>query len=149
MVSISFLWLLMDPRIYGRLNEPTFVEWITWMMEALKLMRIGEHSLAVRNTEFSESRVPKRLFQESTGMKSGLESIDVEDVDFLCSQLLRSMIRVQVGPLFLNQSTTMRSQLRRTIHSLWPGPRYIARGVVDTSAISFLIVRNRLACAIV
>ncbi|GIS81315.1 MAG: hypothetical protein CM1200mP14_28810 [Gammaproteobacteria bacterium] len=81
--------------------------------------------------------------------EKGLESIGVEDVDHLCSQLLRSMIRVQVGPLFLNQSTTMRSQLRRTIHSLWPGPRYIARGVVDTSAISFLMVRNRLACAIV
>jgi hypothetical protein len=149
MVSISFLLLLMDPPIYRRVNEPTFMEWITWMMEALKLMRIGENSLAVRNTEFSASRVPKRLFQESTGMKSGLESIDVEAVDLLCSQLLRSMIRVQVGPLFMKQSTTTWSKLRRISHSLWPDPKYIVRGVVDTSAISFLMVRNRLVCAIV
>tara|TARA_B100001179_G_C18541712_1_gene381885 strand:+ start:309 stop:764 length:456 start_codon:yes stop_codon:yes gene_type:complete len=149
MVRISFLLLLMDPRIYGRLNEPTLMEWITWMMEVLKLMQIGENSLAVSNTEFSVSRVPKRLFQESTGMKSGLESIDVEAVDFLCSQLPRSMIQVQVGLLFLNQSTMTRSKLRRTIHSPWLEPKYIVRGVVDTSAISFLMVRNRLVCAIV
>ena len=82
-------------------------------------------------------------------MKSGLESIDVEAVDFLYSQLLRSMIQVQVGLLFLNQSTMTRSKLRRTIHSPWLEPKYIVRGVVDTSAISFLMVRNRLVCAIV
>ena len=56
-------------------------------------------------------------FRESTGMKSSLESIDVEVADSLCSKPLRNMIRVQVGPLFMNQSTTMRSKPRRTVHS--------------------------------
>ncbi|SUZ61798.1 uncharacterized protein METZ01_LOCUS14652 [marine metagenome] len=118
MVSISFLLLRADPRISERVNQPTFMEWIPWMMEAPKLMRNGESFLVVRSTEFSASTILNRPFRESTGMKSNLESIDVEAVDPLCSQLLRNMIRVQVGPLFMNQPTTVQSKPRRTIRFL-------------------------------